>query len=509
MTVATVSRPEPAPEGARPTGPSTSSKPGATDVALLGLVGLGAFLRLWHLGSSRLSYDESFTAMAGRMPFTRLIPFLTNNDSHPPLDYLIRAPLAHLGASDFLFRFPSAVFSITALALFAWWMRPRGRVGLIATALFAISTFEIVHGRTARMYAEVELLGVGMAMLADAWMRRPRRWHAPLLGLLVLLGLLTHVSFVLFGAGLFLLPGLRKDRPAWRWRGAIVAGGLGWAALWGPHFLVQTRGGHSDWIPRTTVSTFVSAVGQLVTVNAGLHLLAVLAVIGGGVLLHRRDRRFSRLWMCCFAVPVGLAAFFGLFAPVLIDRTLTATAWAPMFAVALVLDLAIRRFRLLGPVALALVLVVGMQGALRAVYQPTGPNTALNRLAAVVRPGDVVAVTPAYKGVELDWTLGVRSADGVARAVDLDGLGPNRAIALTGKPATGRIWLLDFHANRKPLVLPADQCAKPWMHGSTRVECLWAARDVNAQTVRVPQSGSTLAADVARPRTAAPAVATH
>jgi hypothetical protein len=508
MTTATVVRPERSPDPARSTSPSTRAKRGATDVALLGLVGLGGFLRLWQLGRSRLGYDESFTAVAGRMQFGRLIPFLTNNDSHPPLDYLIRSPLARLGASDFVFRLPSAIFSIAALALFAWWMRPRGRIGLIATALLAISTFEIVHGRTARMYAEVELLGVGMAMLADAWMRRPRRWHAPLLALLVLLGLLTHVSFFLFGAGLFVLPGLRTDRPAWRWRGAIVAGGLGWAALWGPHFLVQTRGGHSDWIPRTTASTFVTAVGQLVTANAGLHLLAVLAVIGGGVLLYRSDRRFDRLWMCCFVVPVGLAAFFGLFAPVLIDRTLTATAWAPMFAVALVLDLAIRRFRVLGPIALALVLVVGMQGAMRAVYQQTGPNTALNRLQAVVRPGDVVAVTPAYKGVELAWTLGVRSDNGAARSVDLDGLGANRAIVLSGT-ATGRIWLLDFHARSKPLVLPADQCAKPWMHGSTRVECLWVARGVPARTVRVATTGAVLSADGARTRVASPTLGTN
>lgn len=500
MSTATIVRPDPPPDRARPTSPPARPKHGATDVALLGLVGLGAFLRLWQLGRSRLGYDESFTAVAGRMSFGRLIPFLTNNDSHPPLDYLIRSPLARLGASDLVFRLPSAIFSIAALALFAWWMRPRGRVGLIATALFAISTFEIVHGRTARMYAEVELLGVGIAMLADAWMRRPRRWHAPLLALLVLLGLLTHVSFFLFGAGLFVLPGLRTDRAAWRWRGTIVAGGLGWAALWGPHFLVQTRGGHSDWIPRTTGSTFVTAVGQLVTPNAGLHLLAVLAVIGGGVLLYRRDRRFDRLWACCFVVPVGLAAFFGLFAPVLIDRTLTATAWAPMFAVALVLDFGVRRFRVLGPVALVLVLIVGMQGAMRAVYQQTGPNTALNRLEAVARPGDVVAVTPVPKGVELAWTLGVRSDDGLAHAVHLDGLGANRAIALTGHPSTGRIWLLDFHARSKPLVLPADQCAKPWKHGSTRVECLWSARGATAQTVRVADPATVLTADVARSR---------
>jgi hypothetical protein len=120
----------------------------------------------------------------------------------------------------------------------------------------------------------------------------------------------------------------------------------------------------------------------------------------------------------------------------------------------------------------------------------------------------VVAVTPAYKGVELAWTLGVRSDNGAARSVDLDGLGANRAIVLSGT-ATGRIWLLDFHARSKPLVLPADQCAKPWMHGSTRVECLWVARGVPARTVRVATTGAVLSADGARTRVASPTLGTN
>ncbi|MCU1456010.1 MAG: hypothetical protein JWL73_102 [Actinomycetia bacterium] len=467
-----------------PTRPPVGRKHGAFDLALLALVALGGFLRLWQLGTSRLGYDEAFTAMAGRMPFGSLMSYLTNQDSHPPLDYLIHAPFARAGVDEFFFRLPSALFSIAALALFAWWMRPRGRVGVIATALFAISTFEIVHGRTARMYAEVELLGVGIAMLADAWLRRPRRWHAPLLALLMLLGLLTHVSFFLVGAGLFVLPGRRTDHEAWKWRGAIVIGGLGWAALWGPQFLVQTRGGHSSWIPRTTVSTFVTTLGQLVTPNSGLHLLALVAVVAGGFLISRSDRRFRRLWTCGFVVPIGLAAFFGLFAPVLIDRTLTAFVWAPLFAVALVLDAGIRRFRLLGPVALACVLLVGMQGSLDAVSQRTGPNTALNRLEAVARPGDVVAVAPKAKSVEIQWALGVRSDDGPWQPVQLAGMPKAHAIALTGAPSTGRVWLLDFHGKGKRLVKPADQCAPVWQHGSTRVECL-GARSATAQTVRI------------------------
>ena len=144
-------------------------------------------------------------------------------------------------------------------------MRDRGRVGVLATAVMALSAFEIVHGRNARMYAELELLGVGLAILAEAWLRAPRRRHAVILFVLVLAGLLTHVSMFLVGAGLFVLAGRRRDRDAWRWRGAIVGAGAVWAVLWGPAFLVQTQGGHSDWIPRTTPARVVDTVASLVT----------------------------------------------------------------------------------------------------------------------------------------------------------------------------------------------------------------------------------------------------
>ena len=76
--------------------------------------------------------------------------YLEVRDSYPPLDYLLRAPLARVGSDEFWFRFPSVVCSIGAVALFAWWMRRHGIQGMIATALLAVSAFELVHGRCDR-----------------------------------------------------------------------------------------------------------------------------------------------------------------------------------------------------------------------------------------------------------------------------------------------------------------------------------------------------------------------
>src|SRR5579863_8601968 len=124
--------------------------------ALVAIVLAGAVLRLWGLGSSPLNFDESFTAMAGRLPLGGMFDFLRAHDSHPPLDYVLQLPLARARASAFVFRLPAVACSIGALALFAWWMRDRALVGIVATAAMAICAFQLAHGREARMYAVME-----------------------------------------------------------------------------------------------------------------------------------------------------------------------------------------------------------------------------------------------------------------------------------------------------------------------------------------------------------------
>ena len=403
-----VDRPISAPEVPRDPGRRARFDERSTTIALVLLVVAGGLLRFWALGASRFNYDESFTAMAGRLPLGQMFAFLRAHDSHPPLDYLLHAPFARAGVSEFWFRAPSALLSLAALALFAGWMRSRGRLGVIATALMAVSTFQVVHGREARMYAELELLGVAIAMLATAWYTKPRRWHAPVLGALVFLGLLTHVSMFLFAAGLLVIPGRRTDADAWRWRAAIGLGGLGWLLLWGPTFVTQAGGGHSSWIPPTSLAGLGNAVGRVVAFGPTLAIVAALATVGGGILLARRDAILGRIWVCCFAVPIGLAALAGLVEPVVLDRTFTLMAWAPCIAVAVLLDTVLVRHRVLGAVALVAVLAVVVPATVGAIQTRTGPDVPLRELARLAGPGDVVAVRPFVQGARA--RVGTRSA---------------------------------------------------------------------------------------------------
>lgn len=463
----------------RPATPAESARAGTVsrergvDVALVAVVAAGAVLRLWALGASKLSYDESFTAMAGRLPFTHLLSFLTAHDSHPPLDYLMRAPLARAGVSDLWFRMPSAVCSIAALVLLAVWLRPRGRVAVIAVALLALSAFEIAHGREARMYAALEPIGVGLAMVTHGWLRRPSRRHLAVLAVLLLAALFTHVSALLLAAGLITAAGLRRDREAWWWRAAIAGPVAVWATTWGPHFLVQAHGGHSSWIPPTSFATLTTAIAHAVTNNPAVTLLVVAAIVVGGALLLRDDRALGRTWLAGFAVPIAIGAVAGLVEPVVLDRTFTLMAWAPAVAVAWLLEWTLCERRAVGVVLVGATAAVTLPGVVTATTASTGPTVPLQALDRRVVPGDVVAVWPASKAPELQWSLGVRRHQ-QAQRVEVTGLHRAYALRLGSGPPTGRVWYLDWHVRRgagRPAGT-ASSCGAPWRWGHTRIDCL-------------------------------------
>jgi Dolichyl-phosphate-mannose-protein mannosyltransferase len=458
------------PIDALPTATPDRERIGATRLALPALVGVALVMRLWELGRNRFGFDESFTSMAGRMPLGTMLSYLRARDSHPPLDYLLRAPLARLGTSEFVMRLPSVACSVLAVALFAWWMRRWGIAGVVATALLAINTFQVVHGRDVRMYADLELIGVATVVLADSWIRNPRSWHAAAVGGLVFVGLLTHVQMFLLAAGLVALAGIRTDRAAWHWRAGIAGGVFGWAVLWGRSFLAQSRGGHSDWIPRTTLAGIVHTVGSLVTNDVAFHALAVAGVVVGAVFLARTDRKLGRVWVCCGLVPVALAALGGLVAPVLLDRTLTVVSWAPLLALGFLVGGLAERSRLVAVALVAGLVLVMLPTTVQAVTTRSTPDMVLRHIQQVAQPGDVVAIFPAGRMHEVVWTVGVRGSTPY-HDVPTTGIPDTRGLLLGSNRLTGRLWLL--HWSHRRLEIPAwPQCAPKWRGPGATVQCL-------------------------------------
>jgi hypothetical protein len=179
----------------------------------------------------------------------------------------------------------------------------------------------------------------------------------------------------------------------------------------------------------------------------------------------------ARTWICCFAVPVALAIGFGRFSPVLLDRTLTLFAWGAPFAVAVVLDAVTPRTTAAFGLVFALVVAVMTPGAVITANATSGPTAALIRLDAVARPGDIVAVEPISKQVELAWSLGVRGRHGSTRPVRLD-IARSPALELTAARLSGRVWLLNFNGTEPGPASAAPRCAPDWFRAPYRIECL-------------------------------------
>jgi len=397
------------------------------------------------------------------------LAYLRVRDSHPPLDYLLRAPLARAGVSALAFRAPSALCSIGALALFAWWMRHRGLAGVVATGLLAFGAFQLVHGREARMYAELELYGVAAAVVGESWLRGPRRWHAPALAAIQLLGLLTHVSAIVVGAGLLTLAGARNDREAWRWRIALAAAFGGWAVLWGPAFLVQSSSGHSNWIRPTSLRGVTHTLGALVTNRPSLDVILLVAVAAGFIALWRADSTLGRVVAACVLVPTAFVVAAGAVEPVLLDRTLTAWSWGPAVALGYLTAAIARRSKVAGTVAIATLALVTVPAAVDVVTAPSPVDLAVRHIERIARPGDVIASHVGGRLPLLAWSLGVRHHRETI-SVPVRTPPDSRAFVLGDHAPSGRTWLLVSTA--PPHDTAHARCASDWSIGSLRVLCL-------------------------------------
>ena len=170
--------------------------------------------------------------MAARLPVGRLLDFLRTDDSPHPWTtccgprWLVRArPMPSFDCRPW----PSR----SALVIFAAWMRDRGRAGLIATAVLACSSCQILHGGEARMCAPRGSSASPKAMLADAGFARPAGRSrcsprsSPSLCSITSRGSCSRPACSR-------LPGLRGDRRRVGVASGVVVACMAWAVVWGP-----------------------------------------------------------------------------------------------------------------------------------------------------------------------------------------------------------------------------------------------------------------------------------
>src|SRR5450759_1174580 len=131
-------------------------------VALLAIVILALFLRVYHWGTQSVWYDEAFSIWVAKMDLAQLAR-VTAADTHPPLYFLIlHGWIGLFGDSELAVRFLSALFGVLAIPM----MYMLGKLlfdseaGLWGALILAMSSFNIAYSQEARMYTLMLLLAL-------------------------------------------------------------------------------------------------------------------------------------------------------------------------------------------------------------------------------------------------------------------------------------------------------------------------------------------------------------
>ncbi len=155
---------------------------------------LAAALRLYHLGYTSLWLDEVGQALVAQGHLTGILAGVQGHHGAAPFDYLITALVIRLSRNEWVLRLPAAIWG----TLSVFWLYRLGRrsgsvvVGLVASALLAVSPLHLRYSQELRFYALFVFLSlISTEVLWMAWARgRSRLWV--LYAALLILGLYTH-----------------------------------------------------------------------------------------------------------------------------------------------------------------------------------------------------------------------------------------------------------------------------------------------------------------------------
>ncbi len=156
---------------------------GLAPYVVLGLIVLGAALRMLALDSKGLWLDEAFSVWLGNQSLGELFGWLVRVDQHPPLYYtLLHFWIGLFGDSAFAVRMLSALFgTLTIPVIYLLGKRLLGvSGGLLAAAVLTVSPFHVRFAQETRMYTLLTL-NAALALLCLAiLLTDPHAMHDPL-----------------------------------------------------------------------------------------------------------------------------------------------------------------------------------------------------------------------------------------------------------------------------------------------------------------------------------------
>lgn len=165
-----------------------------------------AALRIYGLNRQSIWGDEylSIFRYAAGENLGEVWHHIWNFAVHPPLYFMVCHYWYSLGNSEFMARFPSAVFGTACVpVMYALSNRLFGRTtAVIASVVVATSPIHIWYSQEARMYSMQMLLGISACLF---YVRARQEWRVSdviLYTVMCIMGLYTHMSTLLLVAGI-------------------------------------------------------------------------------------------------------------------------------------------------------------------------------------------------------------------------------------------------------------------------------------------------------------------
>ena len=410
---------------------------------LLILTLLGAFLRLFQLGTASLWLDEASTLTFARQSLAQIWGSLSSGEFNPPLFYWLEHTMLTFGESEAVLRLIPAILGILTIPVFyliGVEILDRN-TGILASALLAFSPFQVFYSQEARAYAPMlfffSLAFYFFLRLLRSWGRR----DAILFGIFSAAAFWTHFyAFVPILALFIFALGLKAREMVKDLRSAIplAVSILAFIILSIPLiyyavqlFLLRTGGAPAFGIQG--IPTITQTVIQISGFSEILAWVFTALFIVGVASLFMRDRTKALLLAFAFGFPLVLSVFLSYRMP-MVPRYLIYLLSAFLPGVALTIRPVCSLFRsrnlVYGVLILALVINLPVLFPYYATQQKDDWRGVSRELATSAVAGDLVITAPGYLLQPLDYYYRNESAGtlefGIYRVEEAQGLVASR-----------------------------------------------------------------------------------
>ena len=441
--------------------------------AIVGVTMLACIPVFLFLGQKSVWLDEGSTFAYATSPWSTFWHLVTGSQANMALYYLLLRPWLHLGSSEFLLRFPSAVFAVAAVpAIYALGAELfNARVGLVAALLLPVNAFFIHYAQEARGYSLALLLIILSSYFFVRSIKRPSRWSWTLYVVTAILSVYAHF-FALLVIGAQWMALILLNRRAIQWR-RLAAAGLAIALALIPVFLfVLFRDTFQlDWVPRPNAGELFSLFNALAGNGSHMLLWAYFAASGvmavTGIAVFRRSPRSIGAWSFVFLLawllgPILVAYAFSLWVkPVFTLRYLIVSL--PAFVLVVALGVTRLPTRWAGAAAVVVLIVLSSQGLQRwyTKYRTEDWRHATEFVVSHARQGDGVGFFAYFVDSPFNYYLQrLDAVDGPPTEVQIElppyaaigrGPGPNLKLLKALPSHYGRFWLVLSHESNPQL----------------------------------------------------------